>query len=170
MYRRLIWRSLVAFFLIAMPFRSPAPLVYRAGEGWTYERVGGGKWVRDRAQDQFQVAQESFDKHSYGVALKAARRTVKVWPLSDYAPRAQYLIGRCYESRNQLEIAFKEYQKVVEKYPKVENYQDVVERQFAIANQFLAGRWFRLWGYIPFFPSMERTVEMYDKLIRNGPY
>jgi hypothetical protein len=40
-----------------------------------------------------------------------------------------------------------------------------VKRQFIIANRFLAGQWFKLWGYIPFFPSMDKTSEMYAKII-----
>src|SRR6267378_2784551 len=138
----------IAFCVLAFPFTCPAPLVYRPGEGWVYESVGGGKWVRTRAKDQLDVAQTAFDNKDYAAAFKAARRTVKVWPLSDYAPKAQYILGRCYE----------------------ENRQEVLIRQFEIANRFLAGQWFKLWSYIPFFPSMDRTVGMYEKLIKNGPY
>jgi outer membrane protein assembly factor BamD (BamD/ComL family) len=158
-------------FLIGFPSRSPAPLVYRPGEGWTYEPVGGtGKWQMPRAKDQLEVAQAAFDKGAYSLALKAARRVVNVWPLSDYAPQAQYLVGRCYEATGKDEKAFKEYQNVLEKFPKIANYHDVTKRQFEIANKFLAGKWFRLWGYIPLFPSMERTAEMYAKIVKNGPY
>jgi outer membrane protein assembly factor BamD len=132
--------------------------------------VGGGKWERNRAKDQLEVAQEAFEKEEYGLTLKAARRVVNRWPLSDYAPKAQYLVGRSYEARGKDQRAFQEYQKLLEKYPKIENYQEVVQRQFVIANRFLAGQWFKLWGYVPFFPSMDKTAEMYQKLIKNGPY
>jgi outer membrane protein assembly factor BamD len=148
-----------------------APLVYRPGEGWSYEPVGGGRWERTRAKDQLQVAQEAFAKKDYRLALKAARRVVKRWPYSDYAPEAQYLIGRCYEARHMDEKAFKEYQTLLEKYPKVDMYQEVIKRQFAIANRFLAGQWFRvLFGYIPLYPSMEKTCGLFEKIIKNGPY
>ncbi|MBI3850826.1 MAG: outer membrane protein assembly factor BamD [Verrucomicrobia bacterium] len=162
---------LLAFCVMAFPQRSPAPLIFRAGEGWTYEPVGGeGKWQRTRAKDQLEVAQTAFDKKDYSLARKAARRVVKQWPLSDYAPHAQYLVGRCYEARKQDEKAFKEYQRVLEKFPKIENYQEILQRQYAICNRFLGGQWFKLWGYIPFFPSMERTAGMYEKVVKNGPY
>src|SRR5215467_13470930 len=115
MKSRLLRLLLILACLLAFPFRSPAPLIYRPGEGWTYEPVGGGgKWRRTRAKDQLDVAQEAFDKKDYGLALKAARRVVKVWPLSDYGPQAQYLVGRCYEARGNEERAFKEYQVVLE--------------------------------------------------------
>jgi outer membrane protein assembly factor BamD (BamD/ComL family) len=171
MKRWWIRRLLTLLVLLALPLHSPAPLIYRPGEGWTYEPVGGeGKWQRSRAKEQLDVAQKAFDQKDYSLALKAARRVVKVWPLSDYAPQAQYLVGRCYEAKGQDEKAFKEYQKVLEKQPKSANFEEIVQRQFGIANKYLAGKWFKLWGYIPIFPSMDKTAQMYEKIVKNGPY
>ncbi|HWQ92251.1 MAG TPA: outer membrane protein assembly factor BamD [Clostridia bacterium] len=162
---------LILALLLALPFSSPAPLVYRPGEGWTYEPVGSeGRWQRTRAKDQLDVAQAAFEAKDYGLALKAARRVVRVWPLSDYAPQAQYLLARCYQARGRDEKAFKEYQKVLEKYPKTANFQDILKRQVEITDKYLAGKRFRLWGYIPLFPSMEKTADMYTDIVKNGPY
>ncbi len=170
MTRWIVRLSLVVLCLLVWPLNTPAPLVYRAGEGWSYEAVGGGKWTRTRAKDQLEVAQQAFDKKDFKLALKAARRTVRVWPLSDYAPQAQYLVARCLEARGKDEQAFKAYQTLLEKYPKAINYDEVLQRQYEIANRYLDGKWFKLWGYIPFFPSMDKTSQMYEKLIKNGPY
>jgi outer membrane protein assembly factor BamD len=175
MNRRSIRLLLIAAFWLAFPFLAPAPLIYRPGEGWTYEPVGGeGKWIQPRAKDQLEVAQAAFDKKAYGLALKAARRVVKVWPLSDYAPRANYLVARCYEAKKQDEKAFKEYQAVLEKYPKVANYEEILERQYGICNRYLAGEWFKLWNYVPIpgwlSAAMDRTAGMYEKVVKNGPY
>jgi outer membrane protein assembly factor BamD len=161
---------LLAVCLGILPVWTPAPLIYRPGEGWSYEPVGGGKWVRNRAKDQLEAAQAAFEERNYRTAVKAARRTVKVWPLSDYAPEAQYLLARSYEELGQDERAFREYQKLLETYPKIESYQEVLTRQKEIANRFLNGQWFRLWGYIPIPPSMDKTTEMYEKLIASGPF
>lgn len=151
--------------------RCPAPIIFRPGEGWTYEPVGEtGKWQRNRAKDQLAVAQEAFDKKEYRLAFKSARRVVKVWPLSDHAGPAQYLIGRTWEERGYDEKAFKEYQRAITKYPRITNYREVVERQMVIAQRFLGGQWFRLWGYIPFFPSMDKTSGLFEQIVRNGPF
>ena len=171
MNRLCVRLSAVALLLLMFVQRSPAPLIYTPGEGWRYEAVGGeGSWVRGRAKEQLDVAHAAFEKKDYDLALKAARRTVKVWPFSDYAPEGQFLLARCYEEEGKDEKAFKEYQTLVEKYPKLENYDEVVKRQFLIANRFLAGKWFKLWDYIPVFPSMDRTIRMYEQIIKNGPY
>jgi outer membrane protein assembly factor BamD len=171
MNRRLIRLLLILFCVLAFPFRSPAPLIYRPGEGWSYEPVGGeGKWQRTRAKDQLDVARAAFDAKDFGLALKASRRVVKVWPLSDFAPPAQYLVAQCYEATGKAEKAFKEYQNLLEKYPKTLNYDEILKRQFEIANLYLAGKWFKLWGVIPIGPSMDKTAEMYEKVVRSGPY
>jgi outer membrane protein assembly factor BamD (BamD/ComL family) len=171
MNRRSVCLLALTLFVSLLPFRSPAPFVYRPGEGWSYEPVGGeGKWQMTRAEDQLAIAQAAFDKKAYRLALKAARRVVRVWAQSDYVPQAEYLAGRCLEAQGDAEKAFIEYQKLLEKYPRLPNYEEVLHRQYDIAGQFLAGKWFRLWGYIPFFPSMERTADMYSKVVKNGPY
>ena len=170
MNRRFIRLLLCAVFFVAFTINTPAPLIYRPGEGWIYEPPGGTQWTRTRAKDQLDVANEAFAANDYGLAGKAARRVVRVWPFSDYASEAQYLVGRSYEARGKDEKAFKAYQTLIEKYPKSPLYQEVLERQFTIANQYLAGKWFKLWGIIPFFPSMDKTVEMYNKIIESGPY
>jgi outer membrane protein assembly factor BamD len=171
MIRRILRATLLLAAVVAFPDLSPAPLIYKAGEGWTYEPYGStGSWQKTRAKDQLEVAEQAFEKKDYDLALKAARHTVKKWPLSDYAPKAQFLVGRSLEEQKKDEDAFKAYQELLEKYPKVENYQKVLKRQFEITNRYLGGQWFKLWGVVPFFPSMEKTAKMYEKVIKNGPY
>jgi outer membrane assembly lipoprotein YfiO len=171
MIRRLAPCFLAIAALLALAPRCPAPLVFTPGEGWRYEKPGSdGSWTRQRAKDQLEVAQDAFDGKNYSLALKAARRVVNVWPFSDYAPHAQYLVGRCYEGKQQDEAAFKAYQRLVERYPKVPNYDEVVMRQMAIANRYLAGQWFKALTYIPVGPSMDKTIKLYDQILKNGPY
>ena len=157
--------------VVLLPLRSPAPLIYVPGEGWYYEAYGDtSKWQRTRAKDQLQAAEEAFAAKKYSDTLRAARRVLKVWPFSDYAPRAEYLIGRCLEADGKDEAAFKAYQHIIEKYPKSSQYNEVLWRQFAIAGRFLNGEWFKLWNTIPLYPSMDETAKLYDKIVANGPY
>jgi outer membrane protein assembly factor BamD len=169
------WPIRALFICLAVflfPFRSPAPLVYRPGEGWSYESPSGkaDQWRRLRAKDQLDVAQAAFDQKDYKVAMKAAQRVVTVWPLSDYAPQALYLAGRCYEERRQDEKAFKAYVQVLDKYPKIPNATEIQGRQLAIADRFLGGERVKLFGYIPLFPSREKAAQMYGDIVKFGPY
>ena len=172
MNRRLILLFLTVAIAGLTPFRSPAPLIYAPGEGWYYEPAGStGKWTRTRAKDQLDVAEEAFKNQDYSTTLHAALRVLKVWPLSDYAPRAEYLVGRCLEMQHRDEAAFNRYQDLLKKYPRSQNYDEVLWRQYEIANRFYGGQFFRIfWGYLPLYTSMDETAKMYGKIVDNGPY
>lgn len=168
---RFISLWLLIAFAMLLPFRCPAPLYYTPGEGWYYESFGEkANWQRPRAKEQLEVAEEAFTNQQYNITLHAAHRVVRVWPLSDYAPRADYLIGRCLEVKHRDEPAFNAYESIIQKYPNSDDYEEVQWRQYEIANRFLAGEWFRLWGVIPLYPSMDQTAKMYSEIVTNGPY
>jgi outer membrane protein assembly factor BamD len=165
-----IW-ILLLVVVVLLPSRSPAPLVYVPGEGWYYESYGTtGKWQRARAKEQLDVAEQAFKDKDYTTTMHAANRILRVWPLSDYAPRAEYLVGRCLETQRKDEAAFNAYQKIIEKYPKSGQYNEVLWRQYEIANRYLAGQWFKVWNLIPLYPSMDETAKLYGKIVGNGPY
>jgi outer membrane assembly lipoprotein YfiO len=170
------WFLRLSFILLcwlAFPQRCPAPLIYTPGEGWHYEQAGsdGGSWMRQTAKEQLDVAQNAFEHQDYSTAMKAANRIVshEKWRFGDYAPRAQYLLGRCHEAKGQDEKAFSVYEQLLKEYPKVENYDEIVTREFMIANRYLAGKLFYKWGFIP-YRSMDGTIALYEQVIRNGPY
>jgi len=170
-YRWFVFWMVLVVGVALLPFRSPAPLIYVPGEGWYYEPYGEtAKWQRSRAKDQLEVAEQAFKTADYTIALRAAHRVLRVWPLSDYAPRAAYLVGRSLEAIGKDEAAFNAYQNIIQKYPKSAQYEDILWRQYAIANRFLHGQWFKLWGYIPLYTSMDQTAKMFGKIVDNGPY
>jgi len=163
------WLILAA--LVLLPSRSPAPLMYVPGEGWYYEPYGEtAQWQRPRAKEQLEVAEVAFTAKNYSLTLRAAHRLLRLWPLSDYAPRAEYLLGRCLEAKGKSEAAFNAYQNIIEKYPKSGDYNEVLWRQYEIAGRFLNGEWFKLWNLIPLYPSMDETAKLYEKIVANGPY
>lgn len=171
MRHRFIRIAVLLLLVIAFPSTAPAPLIYTPGVGWSYEPPGQeGAWKKDRADEQVEVARQALEDGHYKLATKAAKRTVKEWPLSDYTAEAQYLLGRSYENRKKDEKAFKAYQTLIEKYAKSDRYEEALQRQYEIANRFLNGQGFKLWGFIPFFADYQKTAELYGDIVKNGPY
>lgn len=163
--------SLVLLTLLFPANECWAPFIYTPGEGWSYETPGqAGKWQRDTAKLQLEAARQAYREEDYKVAVKAAGRVLRKWPLSDYAPEAQHLIGLAHEGNRRDEKAFKAYQTLVARHPNYDKYDEVLQRQFQIANKFLNGQRFRLWGLFPLFRSMDKTAQMYRNLIQPGPY
>jgi outer membrane assembly lipoprotein YfiO len=171
MSRRVIHLILLIAAVTLFPLRSPAPFVFLPGSGWTYEPIGGnGKWRRERAKDQLEVAQLAFDNKDYSLASNAAKYLLKTWPLSDYAAGAQYIVARCLEADGYDEKAFAEYQKMFETYPKSDKLKDVFQRQYQIALRFLGGQRFKIWGFIPFMSNMDKTAGLFEKIVETGPF
>jgi len=170
MSRRLSLFFLLVAFAALLPFRSPAPLFFTR-EGTYYETPGEtNKWMRSTAREQLEVARGYYTNGSYRLALRAANRVVRLWPISDYSPEAEYLVGRCLEATHKDELAFKAYQSIVQRYPNSDNFTNVLWRQYDIATRFLGGGWTKALGYIPFPATMDETARYFSIIVTNGPY
>jgi len=162
---------LAAVVFLSWPNSSPAPIIFRPGEGWSYESLGGvGSWRRANAKDQLAVARDAFAVEDWKTAFKAARRTVVDWPLSDHAAEAQLLLAQSYEKRGDDKKAFAEYQNLLQFYPQNVDFENVQARQFAIATRYLDGQRFKLWGRIPFYKSMKKAAAMFQDIVSSGPF
>lgn len=159
--------SVTAMVWLALPTQCPAPLIWRKGEGWTYEREGVS--AANNPQDQLKLAKSYQAKKDYGSAIAAYRRLVRRWPTSSAAQDAQLGLADCLSARGYHYHAFKEYQQLIEKHPNTEHFATVLQRQFEIGNLFLSGERQKAWG-IRWFPSPERAIEIFEKVIKNGPY
>jgi len=156
--------------LLALSFATSmahATLVWRPGEGWSDE--SGGDVSASSSQDQLDLAHKLEASGQRDNALKAYKGLLRRWPLSFYAPEAQYRVGKILEDEADFAGAFKAFQTMVKKYPSSEYFEQALNEQYRIANLYLAGEPQRIWK-IPVGPSMDRTVEMYEQIIKNAPY
>ncbi len=145
-----------------------ASLTWRAGEGWSNEEEGSDvKAVNSRAQ--LELARKLEAAEEWEKSRQAYLGLVRKWPFSFNSGEAQFKIGWCYEKIADFERSFKSYQTCVEKYPASNFFEKAIERQYNIANLYLAGEPRKLWK-IPVMPSMDKTIEMYEQIIKNAPY
>jgi outer membrane protein assembly factor BamD len=158
---------LVALILI-LAHRSPAPIIYREGEGFL---PGGAEdiEIKKNAQDQFDLAQRYEDRRDWAHAGASYRMVVRRFPRADIAPAALFNSGRMYEKQGKLEQAFRDYQSVVEKYPRSENFEPALEAEYTIAKAYLDGKKVDVYG-VPTLPSMAKAEEMFKKIVTNGPF
>lgn len=146
----------------------PAPLVWRPGEGWVDESSGTAASASS-SREALENGKALEAKQDFDGALAAYRGLVRKWPLSFFAAEAQYKMGWLLIKKGKFPDAFKAFQKMVEKYPSSTFFEQALEQQYQIANLYLAGEPQRLLG-IPMGSSMDKTVEMYEQLIKNAPY
>jgi outer membrane protein assembly factor BamD len=168
LHKKLVAVLLAVFaFAFLMPIESPAPLIWHKGEGWSWEHAG--VTVGTNPVDQLKIAQGLQAKKEYRSAIDAYRRVIRRWPQSNSTQDARFGLAECLSAIGYHYQAFKEYQQLVEKHPNTSHFDDVLQRQFEIGNLFLAGERQKAWG-IRWFPSSERTIEIFEKVVKNGPY
>jgi len=157
-------------FLLAFVFTevAMASLVWRPGEGWSNDD-GGVSSQAANSRAQLEMARKMEAEKEWNKAKQSYDALVRRWPFSFHAGEAQFKTGWCSEKVGDFAVAFKAYQKCIEKYPASNFFEMALERQYNIANLFLAGEPQRIWK-IPIMPSMEKTVEMYEQIIKNAPY
>src|SRR5271156_3417731 len=144
-----------------------ATLVWRPGEGWSDE--SGSDVSASSSRDQLELAHKLEAQGQRDSALKAYKGLLRRWPLSFFAPEAQFRVGKILEDEGDFYTAFQAFQKMVTKYPSSDYFEQALNEQYRIANLFLAGEPQRIWK-IPVGPSMQRTIEMYQRIIKNAPY
>ncbi|MDL5045401.1 outer membrane protein assembly factor BamD [Oscillatoria amoena NRMC-F 0135] len=153
--------------LVALTLAFPC----RAAITWTPD--GGfeseGALDAGNARDTLELAKRLEAEKKYSEALKAYRTGARKYPNSFSAAELYFGWGRMVEIENDFARAFKTYQTIVERYPNTEFYDKALERQFYIANLFLAGERQRLWK-IPTLPSMDKTVEYFEQIVKSAPY
>lgn len=152
---------------VFLPPNCPAPLIWRKGEGWSYEREG--VTTAKNPKDQLELGRQYQEKKDYGNAISAYRRLIKRWPQSSAAQDARFGLAESLLARGYMYKAFREFQDLIAKHPNTERFEEVLERQYQIGNLFYAGQRDKVWG-MKLFSSLDKAVEIYDQVVKNGPY
>lgn len=165
MQKTLKFWTLLLTGVFGVVWMCPAPIVWRPGEG--LEEEGGN--TAGSAKETLELAKKLENEKQFSDALKVYRAGSRKFPYSFSAPELQYGWGRMQEIEGDFGPAFKTYSTIVEKYPNSTYFDLALERQFGIANLFLAGERQKIWK-IPTLPSMDKTVEYFEKIVKSAPY
>ncbi len=157
----------VMAFVFLLPAESHALLIWTKGEGWSWEHEGVATGTNPA--DQLKIAQDLQAKKQYRNAIPAYRRLINRWPLSSSVQDARFGLAECFSAIGYHYKAFQVYQELITKNPNTTHFDEVLQRQYAIGNLFLAGERQKAWG-IRWFPSLDRCVEVYEQVVKNGPY
>ena len=133
------------------------------------------KWVnpkyapKDTPKEQLLYSMDFFEAKDYKKALTEFNKIIKYYKRSEAASEAQYYIGRCYEELGNPYHAFESYQKVIDDYPFTQRTDDIVEREYNIAEKLYQGEKTKFLG-VSFKALPEQTIEVYKKVVSNAPY
>ena len=139
---------------------------------WTPE---SGKWenpkqaAKDKPDDQLVYAKNFYEAKNLKDALREFKKLLKYYPLSKEAPSAQYYVGRIMEEMDNTYEAFKAYQKVIDTYPYTDMVDDVIEREYKIADAFFLGKKIKIIGKWQ-IPAKDKAIEIFKAVADNAPY
>jgi outer membrane protein assembly factor BamD len=167
--KRLILHLVATAVIIGIftPVNCPAPLVWRRGEGWSYESTGV-TWG-NTPKEQLDICRQLQNKGDYGSAASGYRRLLKRWPTSMFAAEARLGLAECYTARGYHYKAFRECQNLVTRHPGSDLFDKAIRYQFEAGNLFMAGERDKAMG-IRTFPSYEKAIEIFQQVLKNAPF
>lgn len=125
--------------------------------------------VKDTPKEQFEWAMTFYDAKDYTRAATEFDKLTKQYEFSEYASKAQYYAGLSYENMGKYYIAFQNYQKAIDNFPHIENLEEIIAREFNIANIYAEKPSPKVMG-TDIMTSTDRAVEIYGKVVDNAPF
>jgi len=133
-----------------------------------------GKWVNPKyavkptPAEQLDSALRFYQEDRLKEARREFERLLQHYSKSQQAADAQYYLGMIEEKQGRLYEAYLGYQKVIDKYPFSSRINEIIERQFRIAEQFMQGQKRKALGIT--LPVENPAIEIFRKVIDNSTY
>jgi outer membrane assembly lipoprotein YfiO len=133
-----------------------------------------GKWINPKTQakttpkEQFDFAKSFYDIKKYEEAKREFKKLLKHFPKSFEAAESQYHLGLIEDAQGNLYEAYQAYQKVIDKYLFSERIPQVIEREYKIGEEFMAGHKRKAWGVA--LPVENPAIEIFTKVVENSTY
>ncbi|MBN2097206.1 MAG: outer membrane protein assembly factor BamD [Candidatus Omnitrophica bacterium] len=148
-----------------------------AGTSWAYwiwtpqtgKFINPKHAVRESPQEQFDWAMGFFEAKDYKKAISEFEKLIKSYPLSKLSSEAQFYLAWCYENMGEYYRAYQDYQLVIDKYPYTERVEEIIEREYRIANLFYSGQKAKLLG-VAILPAKDKAIEILGQVVENAPY
>jgi outer membrane assembly lipoprotein YfiO len=141
---------------------------------WTPET---GRWINPRNQPretpeaQLEYASQLRLAGEYEEALTEYEKLFRFYPDSDVCPEAQFQIGQLYEAMGEYERASQEYQKVISNWRSSELFDEVIAKQYEIADWFYQQELARRRGFRLFRGRyLRKGIQIYEQVIEDAPF
>ncbi len=133
-----------------------------------------GKWVNPKYAvkptpiEQLDFALGFYKDDKLKEAEREFKKLLKYYPKSSQAAEAQYYLATIKEKKGRLYEAYLAYQKVLDKYPFTSRINEIIEKEFNIAERFMQGYKRKAWGIT--LPVENPAIEIFSKVIENSTY
>ncbi|MDP2928868.1 MAG: tetratricopeptide repeat protein [Candidatus Omnitrophota bacterium] len=160
---------IIAAFLISIFTLCGAANAYWIWTPQTKKFINPKYAVKDSPKEQYNWAMSFYDAKDFQRSATEFEKLAKQYEFSEYASKAQYYVGLCYENMGKYYIAFQNYQKAIDNFPHIANTDEILAREFAIGNIYLGKASPKVLGTDIMAP-LDRAVEIFKKVVENAPY
>ena len=115
-------------------------------------------------------ARREQNEDNRGDALDLYGEVVDDYPHTLFAPEALYQRGIICTQSHQFEDANAQFNALVEQYPGYPKFDQVIEKQFALAEMIQNGARPYYGGIIPGLRNKQTAIDVYENLIQNAPF
>ena len=119
--------------------------------------------------DMYMKGMTAYDGGHYWKSIRIFKKILKKYPRASNLGRVEAQIGIAYEKRGKFKKAFEAYEVIFKKYPDYENLDDIIEREFAMAEKYASGEMKSIFG-LDFAESDKTALEIYDRVVKNFPF
>lgn len=116
------------------------------------------------------MARESYAEGHPGTALRHYKTVIRRHSTSRHAPEAHFESALIRMERKQWSKAFDHFQEIIDHHPDYPEFNEVIRKQYSIADALRDGARLRLFWRVPGFRSPERAVEYFETIVENAPY
>ena len=153
---------------LALPERSPAPVVFKPGKKAKYHPPGEMEISGD-ANRLFAEAEAATQNGDRKRAIKLYKRLVKRHPHANVSPEATFRVAKLEEEGGDLLHAARTYRGLMETYPNTQHFQEAIESQFRIGEVYLNAKKKKFMG-VPLGSHIDDAVEIFAAIVRSAPY
>ncbi len=161
-------KIIILFILASLTFLVQPAYSYWIWTPKTKKFVNPKAEPKATPKEQFEYAKDSYDNKKWDEAKVEFKKVLKHYPKSFEASESQYYLGRIEEEQGKLYEAYQQYQRLIEKYPFSERIQEINEREYKIAEEFMSGEKRKVLGVD--LPVENPSIEIFNKVIENSAY
>lgn len=134
--------------------------------------VGQVKAVDPQADALMVEAKEYRKEGNVSKARKPLKEIVRYHALAPNAAEARFLLAQCYEATQDYRDAYKEYSKLIARYPQSDLYADALNRQLAMAMDAASGKMTVpvFWGAWETTMESKVVVDWLRDIVEKAPY
>lgn len=119
-------------------------------------------------KEQLKHALSFYKEKKYEQAKREFKKLLDAYEKSAEAAESQYYLGLIEEAQDNFYEAYLAYQKVIDKYPFSERIQEVIKREYKIAEAFMSGKKRKALGIV--LPVDNPAIEIFSKIVENSTY